>query len=237
MELVNQIYQTLTKKRYNREEPYLNKKLKEQLSLFIDKNQPIKLVGFWGIGPKTKANWADEKTCEFLSKLNNEIREVYLPGIEFTFIFATTHGIHNGISKKAIISYTKGVEKLFKKYQFKFIYLDSLWKKYKITFKKINELHQNQPKGWWSKIKNHKLIDNNAKKRNLRLNFCEGAQKYFIFRDLEKEMLEKEFPKSIFHAFSDSRLRSVLPNMPTLYFYSRKGWSDTPWFITKNPKK
>ena len=70
--------------------------------------------------------------------------------------------------------------------------------------------------------------------RNQHLNPKIAAQKYFIMRSLEKEMIEKEFSNSIFHAFSNSRLRNVLPNLPTLYLYSRNGWSDTPWFITKD---
>jgi len=51
-------------------------------------------------------------------------------------------------------------------------------------------------------------------------------------RDLEKKMLEKEFADAIFYTFSDSKWKCVLPNLPTSYFYSRKGWSDAPWFIT-----
>ena len=50
-------------------------------------------------------------------------------------------------------------------------------------------------------------------------------------RDLEKEMLEKEFSGFIFHAFTNSNLKNVLPNMPTLYFYSKLGRFKAPWFI------
>jgi len=125
------------------------------------------------------------------------------------------------------------MEKIFKKFDFKFIYLDPLWKKYGINFEKIDAIFGQQEKNWWSKIENHKMIENNAKNRNTRLSQKIAAQKYYIMRSVEKEMLEKEFSDSIFHAFSDSKLREVLPNLPTLYFYARKGWSDTPWFVTE----
>lgn len=230
----SQVYEILTKKRYNRDEPYLKDKLKERFSYFISHNKPIKLVGFWGVGPKNKPNWADLASCEFLAKLNDETKEVYQPGIEFTFIFATLHGIHNGIIKESIDYYIKAMEKIFKKFGFKFVYLDPLWEKYGISFEKIDAIFGQKSKNWWSKIENYKTIENNAQNRNQRLSPKIAAQKYYIMRDLEKEMLEKEFSDSIFHAFSDSKLKNVLPDLPTLYFYSRIGWSDTPWFVTED---
>lgn len=230
----SKVYKILTKKRYNRDEPYLKDKLKDRFHYFISHNKPIKLVGFWGVGSKSKPNWADLASCEFLTKLNNEVKKVYPYGIEFTFIFATLHGIHNGIIKESIDSYTKKMEKILKKYGFKFVYLDSLWKKYGISFEKIDAIFGQKEKNWWNKIENHKTIEINAQNRNQRLSPKIAAQKYYIMRDLEKEMFEKEFSDSIFHAFSDSKLRNILPNLPTLYFFSRKGWSDTPWFVTKD---
>jgi len=230
----SQVYEILAKKRYNRDEPYLKDKLKERFDYFISHNKTIKLIGFWGIGPKSKPNWADLASCEFLANLNDEVKAVYQPGIEFTFIFATLHGIHNGISREGMDSYTKAMEKILTKFGFKFVYLDPLWKKYGISFEKIDAIFEQKEKNWWNKIENHKTIENNAQNRNKKLSPKIAAQKYYIMRDLEKEMFKNEFSDSIFHAFSDSKLRNVLPNLPTLYFYSRRGWSDTPWFVTED---
>ncbi len=227
-----EIYNIITKKRWNRSEPSLRKDITNRIPEFVTNQKPIKLIGFWGVGPKKKHNWADVASCEFLDKLNNEVKKIYNPGIEFTFIFATQHGIHNGIEENTINSYTKDIERLFKKFNFKYIYLETLWRKYSINFEKINKIYKNKKTGWWNKIENHLTIEKNAENRNLKLSSKEGAQKYYIMRDLEKNMLENEFPRSIFHAFADPKLKCVLPNMPTLYFYSRRGWSDTPWFVT-----
>ena len=228
-----QIFETLKKRRYRRDKPFLEDKLKEIIKQSIEQNNPIKLVGFWGVGQKDKTNWADTASCEFLYKLNEEIKKVYSPGIEYTFIFAAIHGVHNGIDPTVISSYTQDIKNLFDKHDFKYIYLDNLWNKYGINFEKIDKIFDKKHQDWWNSIENTELIEKNAKNRNLRLNPKIAAQKYYIMRDLEKEMFEKEFPDSIFHTFSDSRLRCVLPNMPTLYFYSRKGWSDAPWFVTE----
>lgn len=89
------IYEIITKKLYSREKPYLEEKLKERLHYFVSKNEPIKLIGFWGIGPKDKPNRAEMKTCDHLTKMNNEVKTIYAAGIDFTFIFATTHALHN----------------------------------------------------------------------------------------------------------------------------------------------
>ncbi len=233
MFIEDKIYSVLTKRRYNRDEPFLKDRLKERFHYYVLNKVPIKLVGFWGVGKKSKPNWADTATCNFFSEINKSITMLYPPGIEYTFIFATLHGIHNGISKESIRSYTIYMEKLFNINRFKFLYLDMLWEKYGISFKVIDMIYNQKPKGWWNKVKNAKIIEKNAANRNLRLNKTIAAQKYYIMRDLEKKMLEEEFSDSIFHAFSDSNLRNVLPNLPTLYLFSRKGWSDAPWFVSE----
>lgn len=163
---------------------------------------------------------------------------MYLPGLEFTFIFATLHGVHNGIDKQTIEQYVKEMEKIFDKFDFNYLCLDDLWDKYSISFEKIDKIYSEKPSGWWEKIENYALIEKNAEKRNLRLPPKEGAQKHYIMRDLEKQMLEKEFSGYIFNAFSDPKLKCVLPNMPTLFFYLRKGWS-TPLglLLIKKAKK
>lgn len=232
MASVSEIYDTLTKKKYCRDLPHAPTEIRKRIQNSLLKNEPIKLIGFWGVGPKNKANWADLETLDFLAQSNEEVKEVYPPGIEFTFIFATFHASHNGINKETILAYTDDMKSLFKKYGFECLYLDDLWPKYGISSEKIEELFEAKESDWWNKIENAQLMEKNAKNRNIRLTPKLAAQKYYIMRDLEKELLEKEFPSSIFNVFSDSRLKNVLPNMPILYFYSRKGRSDAPWFVT-----
>ena len=139
--LKSEIYTILTKRKYNRGQSFLSEDLLILINNFISKNEPIKLVGFWGTGPKDKPNWADEESCKFLNSLNEEIKEIYTPGIEFTFIFANSHGIHNGYKKEYIDLYTDGMIKIFNQYNFKYLFLDVLWNKYEtesVPFKRKN---------------------------------------------------------------------------------------------------
>jgi hypothetical protein len=127
------------------------------------------------------------------------------------------------------------MEKIMYEFNFRSIYLESLRKKYEITFKKIDELFEEKKGNWWNIIENHELIEHSAQERNFRLKPQIAAQKYYIMRNIEKEMLEKEFTDYIFHTFSDSRFRNVLPDLPTLYFFSiKKRRSDAPWFVTED---
>lgn len=234
IERVEKIYTVLKRRRYNREEPFSETELKKRLQSFVDRKAPIKLAGFWGVGPKAQPNWADRTTCNWLEDMQLEMTKAYKYGLEYTFVIAAPHAVHNGIDPTTIASYVAGMEELFREFRFNFVPLEPLWKKYDISFAKIDEVWAAQPAGWWEAIPQTKDIEKNAARRNLRLDPKTAAQKYYIMRDLEKELWRKEFGDAIFHAFSDSRLRCVLPNLPTLYLYAREGWSDTPWFVTEN---
>ena len=120
MDLSQQIYTVLVKRKYNRGKPFLAEKILDIIKTSVENDEPIKLVGFWGTGPKDAPNWADKESCDFLNDLNKEIQEIYKPGIEFTFIFANSHGIHNGYESERISSYIRGITTIFDKGYFPF---------------------------------------------------------------------------------------------------------------------
>jgi hypothetical protein len=47
MSIELKIYEILTKKRYNRDEPYLKDKIIKKIQYFVLQNRPIQLIGFW----------------------------------------------------------------------------------------------------------------------------------------------------------------------------------------------
>src|SRR3989338_11614349 len=117
-ECCKNIVELFSKKKYLRDPPYQLWKLQERVLSSIQKNRPIPLIGFWGIGQKQQANSADQRTCEQFSQLRQDVQTVYPPGLKFTFIIALPHAIHNGISQETIKQYTKEMIMLFKKYDF-----------------------------------------------------------------------------------------------------------------------
>jgi hypothetical protein len=101
-----------------------------------------------------------------LSKLNEEIKTVYTSGIEFTFVFANMHGINNGYPKEYIDSYIESIIPLFNQYGFKYIFLDTLWNRYGISFERIADDIQKRPQGWWDAITERGKIEQGALLRN-----------------------------------------------------------------------
>ena len=221
----------LIRKKFNRDKPFLLGDVEKRVAESMAMDKPIRLVGFWGVGEKDKTDDYDIKTCRWLAKLNEGVKKFYSKGISFVFIIATEHGKNNGIDDHKIASYSCAMEKLFKEFGFEYIYLKDLWDRCGISFEKIDELHSKKPLGWWEDVPRRKLLEKNAKNRNLDFHYTVAAQRYYIMRNLEKAMLEKEFGDCIFHSFSDARLDCVLPHMPRLYLYARKGWSNAPWFM------
>lgn len=239
--VVNKIHSTLSvddiigifnRKRYRRDKPH---KIKEIIEQSIIENKPIKIVGFWGIGTKEKPDRIDYEAIDHLLNLGQNIKKIFNQGIEFTFIIADKHGEMNGVPINSADNYSKEISKILLKKGFKIIRLSSLWKKYGISKNKIQEKLNSKQKGWFNRIENKDLLLKNASKYNVRKDSERSAKIYYIMRCLEKAMLEKEFSGSIFQTYSDSKINNILPNMPTVYTYARKGWSNSPWF-TKEKK-
>lgn len=233
LEISESVFSIFTKSKYSREKPFKVNELKTIIQSSVCSGEPISLVGFWGVGTKDHADSIDEKSVTQLIQFNKEVQEVYAPGLRLLFVLAIEHGIHNGVSAACYQSYIEDIQKMFTQAGFEWALLHDLWEKYSISFALVEELLSKKEPEWWSKVDGASLIENNAQKRNHRLSPLEGAQRYYIFRSLEKQVLEKEYSGCIFYTYSDSRLRSVLPDMPTLYLHSRPGWSDTPWFATE----
>lgn len=232
MDLVSAICEILTKRKYNRSRAPLEEGVANCVSQSVNANTPIRLVGFWGAGQKTTRGSADEKSCLFFAKLNEEIKKIYPLGLEFTFIFATKHAEHNGYIGKGVDSYIQSVAEIFDEYSFKYVFLNNLWDKYGISFEKIDSVWTAKASDWWDSVSEKDSIEEKAGHRNKKYDAMTAAQKYYIMRDLEKDMLQTEFKGYIFHAFADPTMKQVLPNMPTLYFWGTEKWrSDAPWFM------
>lgn len=232
MDVALSIYSILTKRKYNRSRIPLEKGVMDSIRKSVSADSSVQLVGFWGAGQKTHYGAADEKSCLFFAKLNEEIKTVYAQGIEFTFIFATKHAEHNGYDKSGVASYMQSMVELFDKNSFKYVFLDNLWDKYGLSFEKIDSVFSTKAYGWWDATPDAELIEKAAESRNKKYDAVTAAQKYYIMRDIEKELLKTEFDGYIFHAFVDPTMKHVLPCMPTLYFWGTEKWkSDAPWFM------
>jgi len=64
----------------------------------------------------------------------------------------------------------------------------------------------------------------------------QGAVRYYQANMLEKQVVERAFPRSIFITFNGSDVRRLLPDrLPIFYMYSlRHGVCDKPWFLASD---
>ena len=49
---------------------------------------------------------------------NEEIKKVSQKGIEFTFVFADMHALHNGYDKNTVNSYIENIKGIFNKFKY-----------------------------------------------------------------------------------------------------------------------
>jgi len=65
------------------------------------------------------------------------------------------------------------------------------------------------------------MYEQNAKR------FGGNAQEYVVMRKLEIPLINTD--SEIFHSFANTKSTEILPE-EAIYLFSRKGWSNSPWF-------
>lgn len=198
-------------RKFNRYKPY-----KKDL---IDQEN-LKFVMFWGSLGKVIADDEDGKTIEFLKGFRSDVK-----ADEFIVILADQHAKMNGMNLIAAYTYLQNIKDNLEKYGFKTIYLSTLWKKWNPDFNDRDNYDSE------IRIKNQKLADQlkKAAKKYYNGNSEEGYKRYYSMRKIEKTHLENEFSEYVFLTYNSPVFREILPELPTLYIKSKKGFSKPPW--------
>lgn len=188
-------------------------------------NKDLCFVMFWGALGKVIADKEDLETILFLKKFKEEL-ETNLERTQFKIILADEHARMNGFEDLKTYTYLQNIKDMLESNGFETVYLSFLWKKWNLIIEKItNSIGE-------SRITNSKLFDSLVKssKKHYKLgNPREGALKYYSMRRIEKTFLESEFKDHIFLTYNPPSFREILPEMPTLYIYAKKGFSRPPW--------
>jgi hypothetical protein len=216
---------------FRRDYPFLEDKLEERIISSIKQNKPLKLVGFWGASDKSLVKDDDLKTISYFKKYIENVKNALKREVEVTWILADEHAESNGYNKKNYNKYLVNIQSRLRQDGFKTIYLKDLWKKWGITHKTIRDSVKKKPTNWWSTINIATQLEEQAKGKSKAGNYILGAKKYYIMRKLEKKFIEKDFSDYTFFAFTDGRMQSIYPKLPTLYLYAQgKKNSVVPWF-------
>ena len=146
-ELAEKIYKILTNKKFRTgvlPAEYTKKLILEKIENQLSKNLPIKLFQFWG-GCKNPnlpvdcAELCEEATLDNLKRLNDEVVEIYKPGLKI-FISPGDKRVQNvnKIPQKKTKNYVKTLTEITDKYEnlFSIVPISDLYEKYSIDFNK-----------------------------------------------------------------------------------------------------
>ncbi len=226
-----EIIKILSKKKFSRSAP---KSMGEPITRSINANKPIKVVGFWGVGRKGEPDALEMETIRILRQLDERIKEVFEPGLEFTFIMADKHAEMNEVPKETIDRYVNSMTRILKNNGFKTISLSSIWNKHGISAGSIRRELKRRNAKWWENIPNKRSLLANASHVNPSIQPEESAKTYCIMRKIEKPILEDIFRGYIFQTFSNPETSYLLPRLPTIFLRAGKNWSNVPWFYDEN---
>ncbi|MBP9821569.1 MAG: ABC transporter substrate-binding protein [Candidatus Pacebacteria bacterium] len=214
-----------------REYPYREDGLIELIDFKLSMKESLTFFGFWGAGPKKHADGHDRKTLDHLRQYITKLEKQYPYGIAVTFILADRHAENNQYEKSNYETYISEVKAEMDARGFKTVLLSEIWKKHGLTAEKIVVELRKQSKGWWERISIAKKLEERSDDNFNGSDKLLGAQRYYVLRAMEKDILRKEYPDSIFFVYGDSLAQQIYPDMPTLYFFTEKVYYSTcPWF-------
>jgi L-tyrosine isonitrile synthase len=188
---------------------------------------PISFVQYWGKGLRPTLA-APEFTClDFLDSMISRIGEIYEPGADLTLVFTDTHAALNGHSQASIHSYFEDLVLAARSHRFNICLLSGLVNAAGLRPDEMLERHV-PPANVLAELR-----ASAAKWFKGEGSAEEGAIRYFQANMVERKVMERAFPRSIFVSFNGSQLRSLFPDaLPIFYMFSlRHGISDKPWFL------
>lgn len=222
-----QILRSFSTRAFKREKPDKPELMLQFIAQAHACQAPISFVQYWGKGLRSTLA-APELTClDFLDSMMSRIIEIYKPGADFTLVFTDTHATLNGHTQASIHSYFQDLALATRGRRFKTCLLSNLVSAAGLRPDETPE-RQVPPADLMAELR-----ASAAKWFKGEGSAEEGAIRYFQANMLERKVMERAFPCSIFVTFNGSRLRSLFPDaLPTFYMFSlRHGISDKPWFL------
>lgn len=210
------VLRTIRSNKYSRYKPFKLEQLPEG---------NLKFVMFWGYLGKQAVDERDRKSVNFLSEFGSELNRLTRRKITFEIMLADSHANINGFDSQGVLSYFEGINLLMNEGGFKTMLLSDLWEKWGLTTEQITQMSRSIV------ITNSNLASKleKASRRYFQRDSDDGRLIYYAMRASEKKFIEQEFQEYIFLTYNDPSYREILPDLSTIYFRSRKGYSEPPW--------
>jgi L-tyrosine isonitrile synthase len=222
-----QILKSFNTRAFKREKPHNPELMLQFIAEAHARRAPISFVQYWGKGLRPTLAAPELACLDFLESMISRIEAIYEPGAEFTLVFTDTHAALNGHSQASIHSYFEDLVLATRRYRFNVCLLSTLVNAACLRSDERPERQVPPPEVLTE------LRASAAKWFKGEGSTEEGAIRYFQANMVERKVLERAFPCSIFVTFNGSQLRSLFPDaLPIFYMFSlRHGISDKPWFL------
>ncbi len=222
-----QILRSFSTRAFKREKPDRPELMLQCIAEAQARQAPIPFVQYWGKGLRPKLAVPEFTCLDFLDSMMSRIVDIYEPGAEFTLVFTDTHAALNGHSQASIHSYFQDLVLATHGRRFKICLLGEL-----VSAAGLQPEEKPEPQLPPPELL-AELRVSAAKWFKGEGSADEGAIRYFQANMLERKVMERAFPRSIFVTFNGSQLKSFFPdNLPIFYMFSlRHGITDKPWFL------
>ena len=194
----------------------------------VRQSEPLSFVAYWGKGPRDSIAEPDLQCLQYLQQMMRRIEAVHKPGAELHLILTDSHAHLNGHKMRSINKYFKAIEAAAQQHGFSTWRLQALTDAMRPSLKLITSCNVEYPAAVLSELEKSaakwyrggKAID-------------VGARRYFEMNMVERRVVERVFPRSIFLTFNSSDLSALFPQkLPIFYMYSlKKGVGVKPWFL------
>lgn len=223
----DRVLKSFNTRSFKREQPGRPELMLQLVSDAVARREPIRFVMYWGKGLRPLLAPPEYACLDYLASMMSRIEKTYNPGAHLDLVFTDTHARLNGHSKDAIASYYEDLMLAARLRGFSTSVLSTLIEAPGLV-PDINPMTQMPPEDLLAE-----LSLSAAKWFRGQGTAREGAVRYFQANMVEKHVMDRAFPKSIFVTFNGSKLKPLFPdNLPIFYMYSlRHGVSDKPWFL------
>ena len=190
----------------------------------------------WGIGEKASLDLADESALSLLEDVRQEVRKLWHPGIEYTFLLADSHADLNRVPRAMSWPYAAQMYDRITTTGSRCLRLSHLWDRSGLSPARVDRTLRRLGQAWWERFPIRGLLKAQASRRSLCGPPELAAMRYALARLLERPFVETAFPDHLMVFYGRREMWPLLPRLPRLLYWScRKGVSCPPWYMTHSP--
>jgi L-tyrosine isonitrile synthase len=212
---------------FKREQPSNADLLRSFVSRAVTQDEPLSFVAYWGKGPRDDVAEPDHRCLQYLKQMMDRIGAVHHAGTELHLVLTDTHARLNGHRVRSINKYFGAIEAEAANYGYSSWRLKTLTDSMRPALKMISCADMDYPAELVGELQKSA-----AKWYRGGHSVEAGARRYFDMNMVERRVMERVFPNSVFLTFNSSDMRILFPErLPVFYMYSiKKGVGVKPWF-------